>query len=120
MSQTKDSRHQRRVELVQALFAASFEGFNLSAADQKHHQHIEELWQNVAELDTQISQVAPERPVSQINHLDKTILRLILFEGKKSTTPPKVLINEAVELAKEFQANPGFINGVLGKLLIDK
>ncbi|MBP9738681.1 transcription antitermination factor NusB [Candidatus Saccharibacteria bacterium] len=71
------------------------------------------------ELDAQIQPLAPDWPLTQIARIDHVILRLAfyeLFELKDSQIPPKVTINEAVELAKSFGADKSskFINGVLG------
>ncbi len=71
------------------------------------------------ELDAQIQPLAPEWPLAQIGRIDHAILRIALYElfyMKKSEIPPKVTINEAVELAKSFGAEntSKFINGVLG------
>ena len=66
---------------------------------------------------------APEWPVDQLAIVDRNILRLALFElgAARSETPPKVVIDEAVELAKIFgsDSSPRFINGVLGAALAD-
>lgn len=73
------------------------------------------------ELNKLIEQYAPEWPVDQLAIVDRNILRSALFEiGAKDTdAPPKVVINEAVELAKSFggDSSPRFINGVLGAAL---
>lgn len=69
------------------------------------------------EIDEQIVKSAPEWPIEQISSIDKTILRIAIFEILKSDdVPPKVAINEAVELGKTFggQNSSKFINGVLG------
>ena len=68
------------------------------------------------QLDEAIGRFAPEWPVSQIAAIDRNILRMALWEMNFYNTPTKVVINEAVELAKEFGAetSPRFINGVLG------
>jgi N utilization substance protein B len=71
-----------------------------------------------AELDATIQPIAPEWPLEQIARIDKTILRLALFEllHMGDVVPPKVAINEAVELAKAFGGDNSskFVNGVLG------
>lgn len=70
-----------------------------------------------AELDDTIQPIAPEWPVAQIARVDRTILRQALYELKYSKeVPPKVVINEAVELAKSFggENSSKFVNGVLG------
>ena len=72
-------------------------------------------------LNTLITKYAPEWPVDQLAIIDRNILRLAFFEigAHDSDTPPKVVINEAVELAKVFgsDSSPRFINGVLGSAL---
>jgi len=71
----------------------------------------------LSELDAKISDSAPEWPLEQISLIDKTILRIAIYELLFSTNvPPKVVINEAVELSKQFggENSSKFINGVLG------
>ncbi len=73
--------------------------------------------QNV--IDKIIEKTAPEWPLAQINILDRNILRLGIFEllySNKEHVPPKVAINESIELAKNFggESSRRFINGVLG------
>jgi len=71
-----------------------------------------------AELDAKIQPIAPDWPIDQIARIDRNILRLglyeLLFMGE--VVPPKVAINEAVELAKAFGSDNSskFVNGVLG------
>lgn len=76
---------------------------------------------NRAELDRIITKYAPEWPVDQLAIIDRNVLRLALFEigCRAADTPPKVVINEAVELAKRFGSDnsPRFVNGVLGSAL---
>jgi N utilization substance protein B len=77
---------------------------------------------NKQRLDDAIRRFAPAFPVDQLSAMDRTILRLALYEILVSkTTPPKVAVNEAVELAKEFGADtsPKFVNGVLGSVISD-
>jgi N utilization substance protein B len=72
------------------------------------------------ELDLLIGTYAPEWPVDQMAVIDRNILRIALFEFLiDGNTPPKVAINEAVELAKRFGSDSSrrFVNGVLGTLL---
>jgi N utilization substance protein B len=73
-----------------------------------------------AELDDIIRPVAPEWPIEQIARMDRAILRIGVFELLfEEGVPPKVAINEAVELAKAFGGDNSskFINGVLGTVL---
>ena len=70
------------------------------------------------ELDAKIQPIAPEWPIEQIARIDRAVLRLGLYEllYRGDAVPPKVAINEAVELAKAFGSDNSskFINGVLG------
>jgi len=73
-----------------------------------------------AKLDAKLQPVAPEWPINQIARMDRLVLRIGLYElENESDVPPKVVINEAVELAKAFggENSSKFINGVLGTLL---
>lgn len=69
------------------------------------------------ELDDIIAPAAPDWPVEQIARVDKIILRMAVYE-LRGETPPKVIINEAVELAKSFggENSSKFVNGVLGTI----
>lgn len=74
---------------------------------------------NIGNLDKIIAKAAPEWPIDQITIIDRNILRMGLYEllyGDKKEVPPKVAINEAIELAKTFggESSGRFINGVLG------
>lgn len=70
------------------------------------------------ELDAKIQPIAPDWPIEQIARVDRAILRVGLYELLKLSdiVPPKVAINEAVELAKAFGSDNSskFVNGVLG------
>ena len=69
-------------------------------------------------LDAIMQPIAPEWPIDQIARVDRTILRMALYEltENQDVVPPKVAINEAVELAKAFGSDNSskFVNGVLG------
>lgn len=72
-----------------------------------------------SELDSKLQPLAPEWPLDQISRIDHMVLRLGAYELMYHTDiPPKVIINEAVELAKGFggDSSSRFINGVLGTL----
>jgi N utilization substance protein B len=74
---------------------------------------------NEKKIDAMIVPAAPEWPIDQIAKIDRTILRMSLYELLiKRDVPPKVAINEAVELAKEFGGDNSskFVNGVLGTI----
>lgn len=71
-----------------------------------------------ADLDGKLQPIAPEWPLEQIARIDRVVLRLGLYEllYRADEVPPKVAINEAVELAKAFGSDNSskFVNGVLG------
>lgn len=72
----------------------------------------------IPELDEKLQPIAPDWPIDQISRIDRTILRMGLYEllYQADSVPPKVVINEAVELAKAFGSDNSskFVNGVLG------
>jgi len=74
---------------------------------------------HIHEIDKIIEKAAPEWPIAQISMIDRNVLRVGLYEllySDKGEVPPKVAINEAIELAKTFsgQTSGKFVNGVLG------
>lgn len=74
-------------------------------------------------LDAKLQPVAPEWPIDQIARMDRIVLRIGLYELENDAdVPPKVVINEAVELAKAFGGDNSskFVNGVLGTLLRER
>jgi N utilization substance protein B len=76
--------------------------------------------QEQSDLDAALQPVAPEWPIDQIARMDRLVLRLGLYELlHEPSVPPKVVINEAVELAKAFggENSSKFVNGVLGTVL---
>jgi N utilization substance protein B len=73
-----------------------------------------------ADLDATLQPIAPEWPIDQIARMDRAVLRMGLFELQTAGgAPPKVVINEAIELAKAFGSDNSikFVNGVLGTAL---
>ncbi len=77
------------------------------------------VFEHLAEIDKIIEKTAPEWPINQIALVDRNVLRLGLYEllfSDKEEVPPKVAINEAIEIAKNYGGinSPKFINGVLG------
>jgi len=82
---------------------------------------IDGVFKNFKEINSIIKRLAPEWPIEQITIIDRNILRIGIYEvifGKRKDVPPKVAINEAIELAKTFGGNSSgkFVNGVLGSL----
>lgn len=83
------------------------------------YQLSEGIEKNIDKLNAIIEKAAPEWPIAQISMVDRNVLRIGLFEllyEDKKEVPPKVAINESIELAKTFSGPTSgkFINGVLG------
>lgn len=82
------------------------------------------LIKNLKKIDKLILKIAPAWPLKKINRIDLAILRLAVYELLivDKNTPPKVIVDEAVEIGKEYgsASSPSFINGVLGKLIEEK
>ncbi len=108
-----DPRHKKRQKIVRELFSWSFN------PNQEFSEKAHKVIGKLSEIDGQIKKSAPKWPLKKINKIDLAILRLSTYELKHSKKiPPKVAINEAVELAKEYggENSPSFINGVLGDI----
>ncbi len=131
------SRHLARSIAVQSLFEWDFHGkvpSKLKEVMEKNKKEfgpgldeeypfIERLVngtvENLATIDKIIEKAAPEWPLDQIASVDRAVLRLGLYEllfGNHDEVPPKVAINEAIELVKSFggESSGKFVNGVLG------
>ncbi|OGF69184.1 transcription antitermination factor NusB [Candidatus Giovannonibacteria bacterium RIFCSPLOWO2_02_FULL_45_14] len=82
---------------------------------------VEGVLTNRTKIDSIIEKAAPEWPLEQVAMVDRNVLRIGLFEllfGSRKEVPPKVAINEAIELAKTFgsESSGRFVNGVLGTI----
>lgn len=129
-----DLRRKARVLALQVLYEADVAGHPVDTSfgrvmeeanlPKTSSSFAQELTQGVVaqreEIDELIHKYAPAWPVKQLPVIDRTVLRLALFEicfGGEA--PPKVAINEAVELAKTFgsESSPRFVNGVLGSVM---
>lgn len=113
MKNPLDPRHKKRQKAVEDLFRLGF-----------HKQRIGDLARKVRDnqksIDEKVASAAPEFPIDKINKIDLAILRLAVYEFMFSKdTPQKVIIDEAIELAKEYggDTSPSFVNGALGKLI---
>ena len=117
-----DPRHQKRIDLLQNLFAWTFTPQTLESALTTQKGEELKLLQSLPDIDAMIFSAAPERALSEVNKVDLAVLRLVLFEASHSKTPKKVLVDEAIELAKEFGSDSSskFVNGVLAKLLLER
>lgn len=112
MKTAKDPRHLKRKRAVQALFAETF------TKQVSYSGDVLKIIKNKKKIDKIISESAPTWPIEKINKIDLAILRLAVWEIQNGVTPPKVVIDEAVEIAKEYgsEASPSFVNGVLGSV----
>ncbi|MCK4525715.1 MAG: transcription antitermination factor NusB [Candidatus Andersenbacteria bacterium] len=82
---------------------------------------INGIFKHLKNIDSTIQRLAPEWPIDQVTIVDRNILRIGIYEllfSKRNDVPPKVAINEAIELGKSFGGNSSgkFVNGVLGSL----
>lgn len=113
MKSAKDPRHKKRQLVIKQLFANSY-------SNQEKNETAQAVTDMKDELDEHISASAPAWPIDKLNRIDLSILRLATWELIKTDTPPKVVIDEAVELAKEYggENSPSFVNGVLGNILV--
>lgn len=113
MKRPDDPRHIKRIHNVKQLFAFSF------SKVQEFSPEILKITESFPVSDELIHDCAPEWPIPQINRIDLSILRLSIYELMHEKTPIKVVIDEAVELAKEFgaESSPKFVNGVLGSVV---
>ncbi|MDO8600203.1 MAG: transcription antitermination factor NusB [bacterium] len=132
------SRHLARSIVMQSLYEWDFNGEDntkLPAIVEKNinefgpgideidfiHALVDGIMKNRKKIDAILEKAAPEWPISQIAMVDRNVLRLGIFEllfGDREAVPPKVAINESIELAKNFGGeNSGkFVNGVLGTI----
>lgn len=110
----EDPRHKKRVAILQELFAASFN------QKQTLSQQAQQIWQQKNKLDPIIAKTATEWPLEKLNKIDLAILRLATYELLVDKQQPvRVIIDEAVELAKELggENSSAFVNGVLGTIV---
>lgn len=117
MKRKSDPRHKKRQELVETLFSETFRD---GKPGKKNLDEQKNILAHREEIDKLIAAAAPEFPIDKINKIDLAILRLAVYElTVANSNPEKVIIDEAIELGKEFggDTSPAFINGVLGKIL---
>jgi len=136
MKRVSDPRHLARILALQVLFSEKFSNnrLNMEAIPMEEVLELDEIESydkniyekitdgvrnNVEEIDKTIMEFAPQWPISQMKLVDLQILRIALFEGfVGKITPPKVAIDEAIEIAKDFggESSSKFVNGVLGAI----
>jgi len=130
------SRHLSRSIVLQSFYEWDFFGRRVGELDDIVNRNIDSfapglqekdfiftlikgISDNIEKIDNIIKVAAPEWPIEQVAIVDRNVLRIGLYEllfGDKSEVPPKVAINEAIELAKNFggESSGRFVNGVLG------
>src|SRR5688500_1873065 len=98
MKTARDPRHLGRIQAVEELFAWQFnKSSKLKSGISK------EVAKNLEAIDGIIEKAAPDRPIAQINRIDLSILRLAIFElTVQKDAPYKVVVDEAIELAKQY------------------
>ena len=76
-------------------------------------------WEQRTVIDAQVERLAPQWPPRRQPGVDRNLIRLAVWEMTHTDTPPKVVLDEAIELAKEFstEQSPAFVNGVLDAVL---
>ena len=102
---------------IQSIIAKNIEPYSKALGDTEFVFSLANgVIENQAKLDRELQPLAPEWPLDTIAAIDRNILRIGLYELEIRVVPPKVVINEAVELAKAFGSDNSskFINGVLG------
>lgn len=132
------NRHLQRSVAMQSLFEWDFKGAHDQDAAEIVKKNVDEFAPGIADfefvkalvegtlakkqaIDALIEKCAPEWPLDQVTTIDRNILRLGIYElmfGNYGEVPPKVAINEAIELAKTFggESSARFVNGVLGTI----
>lgn len=132
------NRHLSRSIAMQSLYEWDFKGGKVGTIEEIMQKNIQEFapgmddgtfvemlvkttLDNQDKIDPLIEKCAPEWPLDQVTLVDRNILRLGICEllfGNYTEVPPKVAINEAIELAKSFggESSGRFVNGVLGTI----
>lgn len=129
-------RHRVRIAVLQILFEVDATDHPIDLVYERRHSDellaqdgerfmhrlVFGVWEHRSYLDRIIEEAAPNWPITQMPGVDKAILRIALFElliDDAEQTPVKAVINEAVELAKQFGSDNSsrFVNGVLGTVV---
>lgn len=120
MKKKADPRHKRRVSAIKVLFENSFKSASITDKNTLAGQVLSRK----KEVDKIVGKFASNWPLNQISNIDLAILRLsiweLMFEEPKQ--PEKVIIDEAVEIAKEYgnESSASFVNGVLGTIISER
>lgn len=114
MKSAQDPRHLKRIDVFKSLFAGTF------TPQPEHPTRVDKIQANIEKIDDIIQKCAPEWPLSQINRVDLAVLRQAVYELLiKTETPTKVIIDEAVEIAKRYggKTSSSFVNGALASAI---
>ncbi|HAI22368.1 TPA: transcription antitermination factor NusB [Candidatus Collierbacteria bacterium] len=114
MKSAQDPRHLKRIAVFKSLFAGSF------TTQPEHPTRVDKIQANIERIDDIVQKCAPEWPISQINRVDLAVLRQAIYELLvKTETPTKVIIDEAVEIAKRYggKTSSSFVNGALASAI---
>ena len=117
MKRKSDPRHKNRQKTVKKLFEQSFR----PDLETKNGSDTEQVLKKQKDIDILIKKYAPSWPLEQIAPIDLATLRMAVWElkFKKEKVPYKVIVDEAVEIAKEYgtETSGSFVNGVLGSII---
>lgn len=114
MKSAQDPRHLKRIAVFKSLFAGGF------TSQPDHPSRIDKIQANIEKIDDIVQKCAPEWPISQINRVDLAVLEQAVYELLfKTETPTKVIIDEAVEIAKRYggKTSSSFVNGALASAI---
>ncbi len=112
----------KKKDKLQAIIEHNIKEFAPGVEDPKFiYDLVNGAIEKIGEIDKIIEKAAPQWPIDQVAMVDRAVLRLGIYEllfGNREEVPPKVAINEAIELAKTFggDASGKFVNGVLGTI----
>ncbi len=114
-----DSHAQRDAEQARQIVS---EATDDAAIQQAALDMAGKVWDQCESIDKWIERLAPQWPPRRQPAVDRNLLRLAIWELTNTDTPPKVVLDEAIELAKEFstEQSPSFINGVLDAVLKER
>ncbi len=120
MKTDKDPRHLKRIRLFKALYSQQFSQAKAGKLSLQDALEFKNILNQLSPINDLINKYSTKFGVSKMSKLDLSILQLGIYEltvSKKA--PEKVVIDECIELAKEFGGtrSPNLINGILGKLI---
>lgn len=115
-----DPRHLRRVRIIKALYALNFSNAQPDSLKKDDQEFLRSIVKQLPTINQQINLYSTRFGVDKMVKIDLSILQLGVFELLyDQKAPSKVVIDEAIEIAKEFGSNksPNLINGILAKIL---